>query len=65
MLFRSVVARLQALADQARDDLGDTVTGAEGKNCRPCGWVEEAKPLTAYDETHPYIEAMYDLNEAG
>ncbi len=59
------VARLQGLADAAREDLGDAVTGREGANCRPCGWVDDPKPLTDYDESHPYIEAMYDLTEAG
>jgi arylsulfatase A len=32
-----VVARLQALAEQARADLGDSLTGREGKNRRPAG----------------------------
>jgi arylsulfatase A-like enzyme len=32
-----VVARLQQLADQARDDLGDSLTGRKGKNVRPAG----------------------------
>ena len=32
-----VVARLQALADRARDDLGDTATGRKGKNVREPG----------------------------
>jgi arylsulfatase A len=32
-----VVARLQLLADQARDDLGDSLTGRKGKSVRPAG----------------------------
>jgi arylsulfatase A-like enzyme len=32
-----VVARLQALAEQCREDLGDSATGREGKNVRPPG----------------------------
>jgi arylsulfatase A len=32
-----VVSRLQALAEQARDDLGDTATARKGKNVRPAG----------------------------
>ena len=32
-----VVKRLQALAEQARDDLGDSLTQREGKNRRPPG----------------------------
>jgi len=38
-----VVNRLLALAEKARDDLGDL--GREGKNQRPAGWVENPKPL--------------------
>jgi len=38
-----VVKRLLALAQKARDDLGDI--GREGKNQRPAGWVENPKPL--------------------
>jgi arylsulfatase A len=33
----AVVKRLQALAEMARDDLGDSLTKREGKNCRPPG----------------------------
>jgi len=32
-----VVKRLQILAEKARDDLGDSLTGREGKNRRPPG----------------------------
>jgi arylsulfatase A len=35
-----VIARLQALAESARDDLGDTATGRQGKNKRPAGQLE-------------------------
>jgi len=38
-----VVKRLLALAEKARDDLGDV--GREGKNQRPAGWVVTPKPL--------------------
>jgi arylsulfatase A len=34
-----VVKRLQALAERARDDLGDSLTGRDGKNRRPPGRV--------------------------
>jgi arylsulfatase A len=37
---RDVVARLQELAEQARDDLGDSLTGRAGKNLRPAGVAE-------------------------
>ena len=40
-----IVTRLQALAAQARDDLGDSLMKATGKNIRPAGRVEgAAKP---------------------
>jgi len=39
-----VVARLTALADAAREDIGDG--DRDGRNQRPSGWVETARPLT-------------------
>jgi arylsulfatase A len=39
-----VVARLTALAAAAREDIGDG--DREGKNQRPAGWVDKARPLT-------------------
>jgi len=38
-----VVKRLLALAEKAREDLGDV--NRKGKNQRPAGWVENPKPL--------------------
>jgi hypothetical protein len=32
-----VVTRMQAIAEQARDDLGDALTNRTGKNVRPPG----------------------------
>lgn len=55
-----VVKRLNELADAGREDLGDEKTGIEGKNCRPVGRVENPKPLTSMDWTHPYMQAAYD-----
>ncbi len=60
-----VVQRLIKIMDKCREDIGDSRTGVTGKNIRPCGVAENAKPLTEYDETHPYIIAMYDIEEAG
>ncbi|MHC4252762.1 MAG: sulfatase family protein [Planctomycetota bacterium] len=60
-----VVAELMAKVEAAREDLGDEGTGAAGANCRPIGRVEDAKPLTEYDPEHPYIVAMYDIEDAG
>ncbi len=39
-----VVKRLQALAEKARDDLGDRLTKRKGKNRRPAGKIESATP---------------------
>ncbi len=40
-LHPDVVARLQALAEQSREDLGDSQLKREGKNVRPAGQLEE------------------------
>ena len=56
-----VVAELSAILAAAREDLGDLATGTEGKGIRTAGHVENAKPLTEYDENHPYIVAAYDM----
>ena len=60
-----VVAELSARADRCREDLGCQATGIEGRNIRRPGRVEDPHPLTQYDPEHPYIIAMYDLDEAG
>jgi len=60
-----VVARLMALVDACREDLGDGTTRAEGNNRRPIGRVDNPAPLTTYDPDCPYFMAMYDLNEIG
>jgi arylsulfatase A-like enzyme len=39
--FPDVVQRLQALAERAREDLGDSATKREGKNVRPPGRLAE------------------------
>jgi hypothetical protein len=38
-----IVARLTALAEEAREDLGDKLTNRQGKNVRPPGQLESAK----------------------
>ena len=60
-----VVSRLEELVQQCREDLGDGITGTEGKNRRPVGRVENPKPLAYFDENHPYLTAMYDIPNAG
>jgi len=41
-----VVRRLMALAEEARDELGDDRTGKKGTRTRPAGFLERAAPLT-------------------
>jgi arylsulfatase A len=55
-----VVTRLDALADEFRQDLGDSLRDIEGSGCRPIGRIENPDTLTHYDPDHPYIIAMYD-----
>lgn len=60
-----IVAELMKRIEACREDMGDAVTGVAGKNVRPIGRVENPRPLTQYDEAHPYIIALYDRNEIG
>ncbi len=61
-----VVCRLQALLAACREDLGDGLTGAPGRNCRPAGQVASPVPLAAeYPAGYPLIAAEYDLADAG
>lgn len=60
-----VVARLEALADGFRADLGDTLTGVVGSGTRPVGRVDDPRPLTTFDPEHPYYVAEYDLADRG
>ena len=59
------VARLSAIADEARRSLGDARLGVSGTDLRPLGRVADARPLTSYDPTHPYYQAEYDLPDRG
>lgn len=56
-----VVADLVGKAQEIREDIGDEALGIDGRNNRPVGRVENAKPLTVYRKDHPYMIAMYDL----
>jgi arylsulfatase A-like enzyme len=60
-----IVAGLSKLMDDARKDLGDDRLGIKGSGVRPVGRVENAVPLTYYDEDFPYIIAMYDKEDFG
>jgi len=60
-----IVAQIMKKVEKCWEDMGDAVTGVKGKNVRPIGRIPNPKPLTQYDEKHPYIIAMYDRNEIG
>ncbi len=60
-----VVAALNRLAEDARDELGDARLGRAGRGVRPIGEVAEPTPLTAFDPNHPYYVAEYDLPDRG
>ncbi len=59
------VRELEGLAGTCRRDLGDSGLGMEGAGCRPIGRLPEGRPLTEYDPSHPYIQALYDLPDSG
>lgn len=56
-----VVEALERQLAACREDIGDDATGVLGASRRPAGRVEDPKPLTEFDPTHPYLVAMYDL----
>lgn len=58
--YPEVVSQLSAWAQEIRAELGDDRLGMPGANRRPIGRVDDAKPLCEYDESHPYIVALYD-----
>jgi arylsulfatase A-like enzyme len=59
------VARLGAIADDARRSLGDARLGIVGDDIRAIGRVSDPRPLTTYDPAHPYFEAEYDMSDRG
>ncbi len=60
-----IVAELKEKLAACREDLGDGVTGVQGKNIRPKGKVSNPDTLTHLDRDHPYIIAMYDIEARG
>ncbi len=60
-----IVKALEALIEDCRKDLGDERLGIIGAGVRPIGRVDDPRPLTEYDETHPYIIALYDTADKG
>ena len=60
-----IVRELQVLLEGCRAELGDEANGIAGAAMREIGRVANPKPLTVYDENHPYIIAMYDRTDIG
>ncbi|MBC2603176.1 sulfatase family protein [Puniceicoccus vermicola] len=59
--YPDIVRELEERAQEQRERLGDEITGNRGSEVRPIGRVKIPTPLTEYDESHPYMIAMYDL----
>ncbi len=56
-----IVARIEEAAEEFRRAFGDKRLGRVGKDIREAGLCKNPKPLTEYDENHPYMIAYYDL----
>ncbi len=56
-----IVAQIEEAAEEFRLAFGDKRLGRVGKDIRETGLCKNPKPLTEYDENHPYMIAYYDL----
>ena len=62
---KEIVSKLSILADEFRKSLGDKYLDIKGEEVRPANRVDNPKPLTEYNENHPYMYAEYDKGERG
>ncbi|MED5254512.1 MAG: sulfatase [Chloroflexota bacterium] len=62
---KEIVSKLSILADEFRKSLGDKYLDIKGEEVRPANRIDNPKPLTEYDENHPYMYAEYDKGERG
>ncbi len=62
---KEIVSKLSILADEFRKSLGDKYLDIKGEEVRLANRVDNPKPLTEYDENHPYMYAEYDKGERG
>jgi hypothetical protein len=62
---KEIVTELSSLADDYRKSLGDKFYDIEGEEVRQAGRITDPKPLTEFDENHPYMYAEYDKGERG
>tara|TARA_B100000941_G_scaffold102479_1_gene71753 strand:+ start:6964 stop:8376 length:1413 start_codon:yes stop_codon:yes gene_type:complete len=60
-----IVLKLSSLADDYRKSLGDKFFDIKGEEVRPASRIIDPKPLTEFDENHPYMYAEYDKGERG
>lgn len=60
-----IVEMIMKKIEACREDIGDEFTNTVGKNIRSAGKVDNPKPLTEYNENHPYIISLYDKTELG
>jgi arylsulfatase A-like enzyme len=56
-----IVAEIEAVAEGFRRIFGDRRLNRVGTEIREAGLCKSPKPLTKYDENHPYMIACYDL----
>jgi len=56
-----LVAGIEAEAEAFRQAFGDHRLGRSGEAIREIGVCPDPRPLTEYDENHPYMIAYYDL----
>ncbi len=56
-----IITDIEAAAEEFRQMFGDRRLGRIGREIREAGVCETPKPLTEYDENHPYMIACYDL----
>ena len=62
---KEIVTELSSLADDYRKSLGDKFLDIKGEEVRPASRIANPKPLTEFDENHPYMYAEYDKGERG
>ena len=62
---KEIVTELSSLADDYRKSLGDKFLDIKGEEVRPASRIANTKPLTEFDENHPYMYAEYDKGERG
>ena len=60
-----IVRQMEALLAECRLDMGDSLTGENGANNRPVGYVDDPKTLTVHEKDYPYYMAIYDKPDAG